>query len=104
MISSMDVMRVLECQALIMGMGRRSTISMSKSKNRTANRKNREEKGIRAEDFGSNPHSNGEDFSRFMVDFMARLQAKAVINKGINMAKIMENIGKIIGIGDGSHN
>ena len=48
----------------IRGEGRRRTISISKTKNRTANRKNRREKGSRAEDLGSNPHSNGEDFSR----------------------------------------
>lgn len=46
------------------GMGRRRTISMSKTRKITAKRKNRSEKGIRAEAFGSNPHSNGDSFSR----------------------------------------
>lgn len=49
-----------------MGRGRIMTISMSNTRNRTANRKNRREKGNRAFDVGSNPHSNGEDFSRFI--------------------------------------
>lgn len=48
------------------GKGRRMTISISNTKNRTANRKNRREKGSRALDTGSNPHSKGEDFSRLI--------------------------------------
>jgi len=46
------------------GIGRRRTISISKTRKITARRKNRREKGIRAEFFGSNPHSNGDSFSR----------------------------------------
>ena len=46
------------------GIGRRRTISMSKTRKMTARRKNRRENGIRAEFFGSNPHSNGDSFSR----------------------------------------
>lgn len=49
-------------------MGIRSMISMSKTKNRTARRKNRIEKGNRAEALGSNPHSKGDDFSRSLCD------------------------------------
>jgi len=40
------------------------TISISKTKKITARRKNRVEKGIRAEFLGSKPHSKGELFSR----------------------------------------
>jgi len=40
-----------------------------------ANRKNRIENGIRALWFGSNPHSNGEDFSRLDVDRIAVIHA-----------------------------
>lgn len=47
--------------------GINKTISMSKTKKITANRKNRIEKGRRADDKGSNPHSNGEIFSRSLV-------------------------------------
>lgn len=37
---------------------------MSNTRKITANKKNRMEKGIRAVDIGSNPHSNGDIFSR----------------------------------------
>lgn len=49
---------------LVRGRGRRRTISISNTRKITANRKNRRENGIRAEFRGSNPHSNGESFSR----------------------------------------
>ena len=54
------------------------TISISKTKKMTARRKNRREKGIRALPRGSNPHSNGDAFSRSMVDRWFR--AKEIIN------------------------
>lgn len=46
------------------GAGINKTISISNTKKITAKRKNRIEKGIRALFLGSNPHSNGEHFSR----------------------------------------
>ena len=46
------------------GEGSKIIISMSKIRNRTANRKNRRENGRRALDDGENPHSNGLDSSR----------------------------------------
>jgi len=49
---------------MVIGIGSRSAISTSKIIKITAIKKNREEKGSRAEFFGSNPHSNGELFSR----------------------------------------
>lgn len=49
---------------MIGGKGKRKAISMSKIKKITASRKNRSEKGVRAELFGSNPHSYGESLSR----------------------------------------
>lgn len=45
------------------GRGSRSAISRSNSRNRIATRKNRIEKGSRAEPSGSNPHSYGDSFS-----------------------------------------
>jgi hypothetical protein len=51
-------------EEVIIGEGSRRTISMSKTRKRTASKKNRREKGSRAEDLGSKPHSKGEDFSR----------------------------------------
>lgn len=47
------------------GVGRRMTISISKIRNRTARRKNRNENGIRAFEDGEKPHSNGLEVSRF---------------------------------------
>ena len=51
----------------VIGIGRSSAISTSKIIKITAIRKNRDEKGIRAEFFGSNPHSNGDLFSRSLA-------------------------------------
>lgn len=45
------------------GSGRRRAISISNTRKITAKRKKRIEKGSRALFLGSNPHSNGEDFS-----------------------------------------
>jgi len=46
------------------GIGKIKVISTSKIKKITAIRKNRRENGVREEDLGSNPHSNGDGFSR----------------------------------------
>lgn len=52
-------------------MGINSTISISNTMKMTAKRKNRIENGIRADRIGSNPHSNGDSFSRFdKTDFI----------------------------------
>lgn len=48
-------------------MGSRRTISTSNIRKITASRKNRRENGMRADLFGSNPHSNGEVFSRSLI-------------------------------------
>lgn len=49
---------------------------MSNTKNTTASRKNRREKGCRAVLWGSKPHSNGEDFSRSAVERVERMNAR----------------------------
>jgi hypothetical protein len=54
---------------IVIGIGSSSAISTSKIMKITAIRKNRDEKGIRAELLGSNPHSNGELFSRSSLFF-----------------------------------
>ncbi len=46
------------------GIGKSRTTSISKIRKMRASRKNRREKGVRAEPFGSKPHSYGEVFSR----------------------------------------
>lgn len=52
--------------------GRSRVISTSKIKKMTAMRKNRREKGIRADPLGSKPHSKGEFFSRSLIVFLER--------------------------------
>jgi hypothetical protein len=53
--------------------GSSNAISTSKIRNITAIRKNRSENGSRADLFGSNPHSNGELFSRSSIFFLDRM-------------------------------
>lgn len=58
---------------------------MSNTIKMTASKKNRVENGIRADFKGSNPHSNGDDFSR---SFNLRINTRfAIINNrsGIKM-------------------
>ena len=75
--------------------GSKRVISTSKIKKITAIRKNRKEKGSRAVPLGSNPHSNGEFFSRSEITFLDKIDAiiitKVEINKiiEIEMNKIM---------------
>ena len=49
------------------GRGSNRAISISKTKKITASKKNRREKGNRAELLGSNPHSKGDLFSRSRI-------------------------------------
>jgi len=67
------------------------TISMSKTMKIMASKKNRVEKGIRAVLLGSNPHSNGEDFSRSSEDREAKTHAAINTTEGIKIA-IMEDV------------
>lgn len=55
---------------MVIGIGSSSAISTSKIMKITAIRKNRDENGSRAEFFGSNPHSNGDLFSRSSLFFL----------------------------------
>lgn len=41
-------------------------------------KKNRKEKGRRAELLGSNPHSKGEDFSRSIIAFFDNIEARII--------------------------
>lgn len=56
------------------GRGKSKLISTSKTKNTTANKKKRIEKGTRALPFGSNPHSKGEFLSFLSNTFKERNQ------------------------------
>lgn len=63
----------------------------------TAIKKNRRENGRRAEVLGSNPHSNGDDFSRSSIIFFDKIEAKLItIVDKIMMNKVMIVIMKII--------
>lgn len=58
-----------------------------------ASKKNRREKGDRAEVLGSNPHSNGEDFSRsFAVFFEIVDETSIIINDKMLVATIIVGI------------
>lgn len=77
-------------------MGISRTISMSNTKKMIANIKNRKEKGIRAFELGSKPHSKDEAFSRSIIfrefNVLATINSKVVIAK----AKIIMIDGIII--------
>ena len=77
-------------------MGKIKAISTSKIKKIMVIKKNRKEKGNREEDFGSNPHSNGEDFSRSTIVFFDNIEAINIIiveiNKIINLISKIEKI------------
>jgi len=60
------------------GRGISSVISTSKIRKITAIRKNRMEKDRRLEVLLSNPHSNGEGFSRSVVIFFARKELRKI--------------------------
>lgn len=72
---------VLSINLEIIGIGRRMAISTSKIKKIIAIIKNRKEKGIREFEKGSNPHSNGEDFSRSINVFFLTVLAIIIIIK-----------------------
>lgn len=65
--------------------GKIKAISTSKIKKIIVIRKKCKEKGIRAIDLGSNPHSKGEHFSWSIKDFLAKIKDKLINNKEINM-------------------
>lgn len=76
--------------------GKISAISTSKIKKITVIKKKCNENGIRAEDFGSNPHSNGEHFSRSINDFFDKIIDKNIIIFEINIIIIKIFVNKII--------
>jgi hypothetical protein len=76
---------------IVIGMGSNRAISTSKIMKITAIKKNRDEKGSRAEFFGSNPHSNGELFSRSSLFFFDTNVASIIMiddNKMVIVAAI----------------
>jgi hypothetical protein len=73
--------------------GRSRAISTSKIRKITAIKKNRSENGGRAGFLGSNPHSNGELFSRSSILFLDSIVVSIIINTDNKMV-----IDVIIGI------
>jgi len=69
---------------------------MSKTIKIMASKKNRVEKGTRAVLLGSNPHSNGEDFSRSSKDREAKAHAATNTTKGIKIAIIEDVVTRFI--------
>lgn len=63
----------------ILASGSRRVISTSKIRNTIAIRKKRSEKGSRADPLGSNPHSNGEFFSRSLMVFLEIKEERTMI-------------------------
>jgi len=77
--------------------GRIRAISTSKIKKIIVIKKNRKEKGRREEDFGSNPHSNGDLFSRSTKVFLERIEARIItINEIIIIIEAIKINEKII--------
>ena len=80
----------------IIGMGINSTISISNTIKIIANKKNRRENGIRELWFGSNPHSNGDNFSRSDSDFIEMISVIINTALGTRAAKVNAIIIEVI--------
>lgn len=65
--------------------GKINAISTSKIKKIIVIKKNRKENGNREDDFGSNPHSNGDAFSRSTRVFLERIEASNITTIEINI-------------------
>lgn len=78
------------------GIGSSSTISTSNTMKMMASRKNRIENGIRAVFFGSNPHSNADDFSRSLLVRMFRNHDSVNVRIAITDAIVASVNGRII--------
>lgn len=63
---------------IIIIIGRISVISTSKIKKIIVIKKNRKENGSRDDDLGSNPHSNGDLFSRSIKVFFDKIDANNI--------------------------
>ena len=73
---------IIHVKNSIDGIGNKSAISISKTRNRTAKIKNRKENGIRAELCGSKPHSKGVVFSKFNNIFLFKKNVAVIIRTG----------------------
>jgi len=73
------------------GIGRIKVISTSKIKKITATKKNRKEKGTRAELRGSNPHSKGDSLSKDFISLAPTTNA-TTINTNETKNETIKNI------------
>ena len=88
------IVQIIKLDVLIIKMiGRIKAISTSKIKKIIVIKKNCKENGSRDDDFGSNPHSNGEDFSRSTKVFFDKIEANSITT--IEIIIIIELIVKI---------
>lgn len=74
--------------SMVIGIGSSSAISTSKIMKITAIKKNRDEKGNRAEFLGSNPHSNGDLFSRSSLIFFEIRVARIIMADDSRMVNV----------------
>lgn len=74
------------------GIGIRSTISISNTMKITARRKNRIENGDRADRIGSNPHSNGDSFSRLFIKVRVVVKIDNIYTSGGTIMATNEDI------------
>lgn len=78
-------------------MGRIKAISTSKIRKIIAIKKKCKENGRREDDFGSNPHSKGEHFSRSRIVFFDKMVANIIItNEIVNKIRLIIKMLKII--------
>lgn len=88
------IVHIIKLENLIIKIiGRIKAISTSKIRKIIVIKKNRSENGSREDDLGSNPHSNGDAFSRSTNVFFERIEASNITTIEIN--KIIELIVKI---------
>lgn len=77
---------------IVIIIGNIMAISMSKIRNRIAIKKNCKENGDRAFDLGSNPHSNGDIFSRSKIEVFEITVHNIIRNVEIIIATSKDNI------------
>lgn len=81
---------------ILIRIGKRRTISTSKIRKIIANKKKRKENGNRADLIGSNPHSNGEFFSRSLIARLANTQPNPITTQ--DKAKATTLLTKLLNI------
>lgn len=87
-----EIHEVKDVENMLIIEGRINTISTSKIKKIIVIRKNCSEKGIREDDFWSNPHSNGDNFSRSKKDFFEKKSDISITIFEINIMIIIVHI------------